>query len=147
MLLTEARFTATTGAVVTDEAGRVLLLHHPYRPGSGWGIPGGFMRPREDPEDALRRELREEIALEIEIPRVAFVRTLRRYQQVEIIFLCRPCGDEGRERRGDAATEFRVPQTLEVDRAAWFPLNSLPAGLSDDQREILRRALTLPAGN
>jgi ADP-ribose pyrophosphatase YjhB (NUDIX family) len=139
VLLTEARFTATTGAVVTDEAGRVLLLHHPYRPGSGWGIPGGFMRPGEAPEDALRRELREEIALPIEIRRVAFARTLRRYRQVEIIFLCRPYGD--------AAKEFPVPQTLEVDRAAWFPLDSLPEGLSDDQHEILRRALSQPADN
>lgn len=91
------------------------------------------MRPREDPEDALRRELREEIGLRIEIQRVAFVRTLVRYRQVEIIFLCRPLGD--------ATSKEPIPQSHEVDRAAWFPLDSLPAGLSDDQRTLLRRAL------
>jgi ADP-ribose pyrophosphatase YjhB (NUDIX family) len=63
---------------VTDEAGHVLLLQHRYRPGfqkgGGWGIPGGFIQPREQPEAAVRRELREEIGLEIEQPEFAFVR-------------------------------------------------------------------------
>ncbi len=129
----------TTGAVVTDASGRVLLLHHPYRPGSGWGIPGGFLQPGETPEEALRRELREEIAMEIEILRPAFVRALTRYQQVELIFLCRPLDG--------AANSEPLPQSHEVDRTAWFPLDSLPADLSDDQREILRRALAPHAAN
>src|SRR5215468_1801754 len=127
-LLSESRFTVTVGAVVVDSRRRVLLLHHRFRPGGGWGIPGGFMRPREQPEEALRRELREEVGLEIEIYGVAFIRALQKYRQVEIIFRCAPTG-------------IPVPRSFEISRAEWFDTNSLPGGLSADQRELIRRAL------
>jgi ADP-ribose pyrophosphatase YjhB (NUDIX family) len=126
--LTESRFTVTVGAVVIDSRGRILLLQHRFRPGGGWGIPGGFMRPGEQPEEAVRRELREEIGLEIEITRIAFIRALQKYRQVEIIFRCAPEG-------------IPLPQGIEINRAEWFELNSLPDRLSDDQRELIRRAL------
>ena len=128
VLLTESRFTVTVGAVVIDSRNRVLLLHHRFRPGSGWGIPGGFMRAGEQPEEAARRELREEIDLDVEVAGVAFVRTLQKYRQVEIIFRCVPKG-------------IPLPQGFEINRAEWFDLNSLPDGLSDDQRGLIRRAL------
>lgn len=126
VLLTESSFTVTVGAVVIDSRNRVLLLKHRFRPGGGWGIPGGFMRPREQPEEAVRRELREEIGLEIEIAGVAFVRTLQKYRQVEIILRCIPKGTP-------------IPQGFEITRAEWFEMNSLPNSLSDDQRELIRR--------
>lgn len=129
-LLTESRFTVTVGAVIVDSRNRVLLLHHSFRPGSGWGIPGGFINPREQPEDAIRRELREEIGLEIEGVNVAFVRTLQKYRQVEIIFRCLPKG------KG-----IPLPQGSEINRAEWFELDSLPHGLSDDQRGLIWRAM------
>lgn len=128
MLLAHARFTVTAGAVVTDKAGRVLLLRHRFRPGSGWGVPGGFIGAGEQPEEALRRELREEVGLELERAEVAFVRTLRQIRQVEVIFRCRP--------RGEARAVG-----LEVREAAWFAPGELPPGLSRDQRELIARAL------
>ena len=71
------RFAVTAGAVVTDARGRVLLLKHRFRPGSGWGMPGGFIEKDEQPEDALRRELREEVGLEIEHARLLTVRAFK----------------------------------------------------------------------
>lgn len=129
VLLTEARFTVTTAAVITDEQDRVLLLQHRFRPGSGWGIPGGFLQPGEQPEAGLKRELREEVGLEVEQAEIAFVRTLERYQQVEVIFRCRVLGDA-------------VPRALEVQHAAWFALQELPPELSSDQRVLIYRALS-----
>jgi len=128
LLLTESQFTVTAGAVITDRAGRVLLLQHRFRAGSGWGIPGGFLKFGEQPEDALRRELREEIALEIRELRIAFVRSLQRYNQVEIIFCC--------------STENQPHlQNHEISQAAWFAPDAFPPELSDDQRELIQRAL------
>jgi len=92
------------------------------------GAFGGFMRPREHPEEAVRRELREEIGLEIEVASVAFIRALQKYRQVEIIFRCAPKG-------------IPLPQSFEITRAEWFDLNSLPDSLSDDQRGLIRRAM------
>ncbi len=129
--VTQARFTATAGAVVEDETGRVLLLHHVFRKGSRWGIPGGFLTQGEQPEDAVRRELREEIGVELEHVRLAFARTLARPQQIEFIFRCRL--------RASSINE--QSQSFEVDRAAWFERDALPQELPLDQRRLIIRAL------
>jgi ADP-ribose pyrophosphatase YjhB (NUDIX family) len=126
--MVEPRFTVTAGAVVTDEDGRVLLLSHVFRTGSGWGIPGGFMEKGEQPEEALRRELREEVGLELERAEIALVRTLKRPRQVEIIFRCRPNGPLGR-------------RNVEIKSAQWFAPDALPPELSADQRQLIGRVL------
>ena len=65
MRATHPRFTVTAGAIIFNNAGEILLLKHRFRAGSGWGLPGGFLEAGEQPVDALRRELREEIGLEV----------------------------------------------------------------------------------
>lgn len=138
--LFEPRFTVTTGAVVTDERGRVLLLEHRFRKGSGWGIPGGFMEAGEQPVEALRRELREEIGMEVEDAQVAFIRALKRPRQVEIIFRCRP-RERGEEGGGGTAVVVE-PRSVEVKALEWFQLDDLPQALPNDQRGIIKRVLT-----
>src|SRR5207245_10603617 len=61
---TQSRFTVTVGAVLFDDAGRILLLDHVFRAYAGWGIRGGFGMKGENNEEALRRELREEVESE-----------------------------------------------------------------------------------
>ena len=57
----------TASAIVVDDRGRVLLARRAADPGKGrWDILGGFIDEDEAPLDALRRELREEIALDAE---------------------------------------------------------------------------------
>jgi ADP-ribose pyrophosphatase YjhB (NUDIX family) len=43
---------------------QVLLVRHTYARRKRWDLPGGFLRPGEDPGVALRRELREELGVE-----------------------------------------------------------------------------------
>lgn len=127
MRATHTRFTVTAGAIIFNDAGQVLLLKHRFRPGSGWGLPGGFLEAGEQPLDALRRELREEIGMEIKDAEVFAARSFRKPRQVEVLFRCRPDG---------------APQTknIEVERAEWFSLNSLPEGLPKDQKLFVERA-------
>jgi ADP-ribose pyrophosphatase YjhB (NUDIX family) len=129
--LTQPRFTVTAGAVVADERGRVLLLCHTLRGGSGWGIPGGFIGRGEQPDEAVRREVREETGLELEAVELAFVRSLRHAQQVEVIF-------RGRMR---AAALREQQSSFEVERAEWFERGRLPADLGPDQRRLIERVL------
>lgn len=62
----------TVGALIHDGGGRVLMIRtHKW---SGlWGIPGGKIRRGETSQAALRREIREETALELEEVRFAMV--------------------------------------------------------------------------
>jgi NAD+ diphosphatase len=126
--LGQRRFTVTAGALVFDDEGRILLLEHVFRPDSRWGIPGGFLSKGEQPEVALRRELREEIALEVTDVEFFFARTLARPRQVEIYFLCKPDG-------------VPSPSSFEITKAEWFTIDDLPPNLSQDQRKIIKRAL------
>ena len=127
MRATQARFTVTAGAVIFNDAGQVLLLKHRFRSGSGWGLPGGFLEAGEHPLDALRRELREEIGLELEQVEIFGSRGFKNPQQVEILF------------RGRANAQVK-PRTLEVERAEWFSVHSLPDGVPRDQRLLVERA-------
>lgn len=135
--LAEARFAATVGAVIADDKGRVLLLKHRFRYGNGWGIPGGFINAGEQPEAALRRELREEIGLEIADPRLRFVRALRRPRQIEIIYCCAPEGDH----------EVIMPRSVEIISSGWYAADQLPAELAPDQHRIIHRALAKDRGD
>lgn len=126
--LGQRRFTVTVGAMLFDERGRILLLEHVFRPDSGWGIPGGFIGRREQPEAALRRELREEIAVEVEDVELLFVRALGRPRQVEIYFRARVIGHP-------------QPSSFEIRRAEWFAIDELPNELSRDQQGLIRRAI------
>lgn len=127
MRATHARFTVTAGAIVFNDSGQVLLLKHRFRAGSGWGLPGGFLEAGEQPLEALRRELREEIGMEIKDVEVFATRSFRKPQQVEVLFLCRANGSP-------------QPRNMEVELAEWFSLNSLPEGLPKDQRLFVERA-------
>jgi len=54
-------------AILRDAAGRLLLIERARDPGRGQlALPGGFVEPGETAEEALRRELREEVAMEPE---------------------------------------------------------------------------------
>ena len=126
----QSRFTVTTGAMLFDDDGRILLLEHVFRPDSGWGIPGGFLSRSEQPQDGLRRELREEVSIEIDEVEFLFARTLPRPRQVEIYFRARVIGDP-------------KPSSFEIKQAQWFTLNELPEELSNDQRRLIQRAISL----
>jgi len=127
MRVAHTRFTVTAGAVIFNDKGEVLLLKHRFRAGSGWGLPGGFMEKGEQPIDALRRELREEIGLELDDVKVFAARSFKKPKQVEVLFRA----------RANAQVQSR---TVEVERAEWFAIDALPEGLPRDQRVYIERA-------
>jgi 8-oxo-dGTP diphosphatase len=62
------RLVRCVGAVVHDHSGRLLLIRRATEPGRGlWSIPGGRVLPGERDVDAVRREVREETGLLVEV--------------------------------------------------------------------------------
>lgn len=51
--------------VAFDDAGRVLMVRHTYRKCDEWQLPTGGVRRGELPEAAARRELAEEVGVEV----------------------------------------------------------------------------------
>ena len=116
--------------MIFDDENRILLLDHVFRPDSGWGIPGGFLSRNEEPEEGLRRELREEINIEVEDVSLLFVRTLKRPGQVEIYFRARAIGTP-------------TPSSFEIKKAEWFAIKELPEELSKDQKRLINRVISM----
>ncbi|HEY1093083.1 MAG TPA: NUDIX hydrolase [Glycomyces sp.] len=62
---------ASAGALLTDASGRVLVVKPNYR--DYWLFVGGQLDAGETPEQACRREVKEEIGLDLEIGRLLVV--------------------------------------------------------------------------
>lgn len=60
-------------ALVRRDDGRILIARHVFRPWNPWGLLGGWLETGEDPQDAIRRELREELGSGV---RIAVLRLL-----------------------------------------------------------------------
>lgn len=61
----QARKRVSADVVLRDRLGRVLLVDPVYKP--DWDLPGGMAEANEPPAEALRRELREELGLDIQV--------------------------------------------------------------------------------
>lgn len=60
---TQPRKRISADAIIRDEHGRLLLVDPTYKP--DWDTPGGMAEANEPPIEALRRELAEELGLDI----------------------------------------------------------------------------------
>jgi 8-oxo-dGTP diphosphatase len=104
-------------ALIVDLHGRVLLAQRPPHKHLGlkWEFPGGKVEPAETPEQALLREIREELRCDLEILS-ALPRFTHAYPSVTIEmipFVCRLAAGSG------------APQALEHVGLAWVPAHEL----------------------
>lgn len=76
----------SVAALVTNDEGKILLVNSPWR---GWEYPGGLIEPGETFEQALRREIREESGVEVEIERFVGICKNVGLDIVNIDFACR----------------------------------------------------------
>jgi 8-oxo-dGTP diphosphatase len=113
--------------VLIDAAGRVLIARRPEgRAMAGlWEFPGGKLEPGESPEDALTRELREELGVDVSRACLApFVFASHAYERFHLLmplFLCRrwqgiPTPREGQTIRWVNPDDLADYQMLPADR-------------------------------
>jgi 8-oxo-dGTP diphosphatase len=76
--------TVVVAAAVVVEGRRVLLTQRKAGThlAGAWEFPGGKVEPGEDPREALRRELREELGVEARVGEIVDV-TFHRYEEAQ----------------------------------------------------------------
>lgn len=84
------KFNVRTGAYVFNDKKELLLLKTPR---GRWGIVGGHLEKGESVEEGLRREIREESGLRIEIIRL--LRLFSKNDDIIILYLAKSQNDEG----------------------------------------------------
>lgn len=102
-------------AALLDDAKRVLIAERPAgkHMAGRWEFPGGKIAPDETPTDALRRELREELGVEIKEPEF-MMELVHRYpdREVQLLFFLVRSFDG-------------VPQSLDAQRLRWVAIEQL----------------------
>jgi ADP-ribose pyrophosphatase YjhB (NUDIX family) len=108
----------TVGAMcfIEREDGAVLLVRLSYR--ERWGVPGGLLKRGEAVSDAARREVAEEVGLEVELLGEPAVVVDAPAQRVDVIYRARVApGCDWRDAR---------PMSPEIVELAWFNPTTLP---------------------
>jgi 8-oxo-dGTP pyrophosphatase MutT (NUDIX family) len=121
--------------VVERADGHMLLVRQSYRR-EGWGFPGGLLGRREEPADAARRELREELGIEVELDGLPVVVIDTAMRRVDVIF-------NARLAEGSAEPE-RSPRSPEITDARWFPPDALPRLLPEATAALVQLGRSFP---
>lgn len=123
--VSHAKFMIGVTGVVRDSDGNVLLLRHRLWPeGRQWGLPTGYANKGERFEDTIVREVSEETGLEVQVGRLAHIKS--GYQlRVEIAYEALVTG-------GTLNVD-----SMEILEARWFTPFNLPDGIQESHRLLI----------
>jgi 8-oxo-dGTP diphosphatase len=124
-------FTVGAACVIERDDGALLLVRLVYR--DGWGLPGGLIKRSETVADCARREVTEEVGLDVELTSEPAVVVDTRPQRVDVVFRARPVPG--------CDPETAAPRSVEIREVRWFPVDGLP----DLQHETVSALAALAA--
>ena len=128
----------TIGAGLVWKGDRILIARRPEEGllGGLWEFPGGKKEPGETLEECVRRELREELGVEVEVGQ-EFARVRHAYTHFRITLHVYHCRYLGGEPRCNACTDFRWVRPQELEHFPFPRANKL----------IVERLLNLQTDN
>lgn len=107
------------GAAIFDDRGRVLLVRQSYGHRS-WELPGGGRRRRESVQAAVRREVQEEVGVDLASAELRAVYYEAEVDQHHFLFACR-------------LDQEVVPRanSVEILECEFWPLDGLPRPMTE----------------
>ena len=85
----QEHITAGVVGALFNTRGELLIVEHVFHPKFPWGLPGGWMNRNEEPDETIRREMREEVGLDIEVIKPLLIaRTPFLRAHLDIAYLC-----------------------------------------------------------
>jgi ADP-ribose pyrophosphatase YjhB (NUDIX family) len=121
----KSQFTIGIFGILFDKQERVLLCHRTDH--DLWNLPGGSLESSESPWDGLKREIKEETGLEVEISKLVGVYSKPDKNEIVLSFICKPMSGE-------------IALNEEADRIEYFGTTELPSNLSPKQAERIKDA-------
>ncbi len=113
-------------AIPADTTGSLWLMRRGFEPGRGrWSMPGGFVDLGETVEDAVRREVMEEMAVEIVLDGLVGVYSRAQDRTVVVVYAA---SVRGTPSRTEEALEVRAFAPTEIpwqDLAFWTDSRAL----------------------
>ncbi|HZQ29958.1 MAG TPA: NUDIX domain-containing protein [Patescibacteria group bacterium] len=127
MRIFQDQFLIGVTGIIFNDKNEILLFKHSYRQ-TQWGLPGGYIKAKEHPQEALEREIEEESGLIVSVDEELKIRTDREQARVDICFVGKLMGGEFRK-------------SSEVSEARFFTFNNLPL-LSKNQLFLIEQTLS-----
>lgn len=113
--------------IILNEKNEILLFKYNYRQ-TAWGLPGGYIKAKEHPQEALEREIQEESGFVVSVDKELKIRTDRESSRLDIGFVGKLMGGEFRK-------------SSEVKDAKFFAFDDLPMLISKNQLFIIEQTL------
>lgn len=108
------RLLVVAGVIIRDHQIMLCQRRPEVHNGLKWEFPGGKLEPGESPEQALERELKEELSIEVEVGHVAD-NVYFRYPDRDVLlmfYMCRIVAGE--------------PRTVDCNAIAWARIEDVP---------------------
>ncbi|MDO8552607.1 MAG: NUDIX domain-containing protein [bacterium] len=122
----KSEFTIGVFGIIVDSKGRVLLCHR--RDYDLWNLPGGGLDTGESVLDGVKREVKEETGLNVEVMKLVGVYTKESKNEMVFSFVC-------------AVTGGQITLNDEADKIEYFEINKLPANTVPKQVERINDAV------
>lgn len=130
---------AAVAAIIVNAKNELLVAIRASDPGKGqWDLPGGFVDPGESAEEAIRREVKEELNLDIEsmtyfcsVPNEYAYKQVT-YATVDLAFICQVNDFSGIQALDDVANIMFVPiDTIDLEKFAFDSIRTTLSRYAD----------------
>jgi 8-oxo-dGTP pyrophosphatase MutT (NUDIX family) len=119
-----------TSGVIFNDKGEILLLKHRFWKKDSWGLPSGYLKRREKLEDGLKREIKEEAGLTVQIDTLLNLNSGFKLR-IECTFI-------------GYCNEEIIPEEInknEILDAKFYASDNLPAGLVISHKGLIELAI------